>query len=333
MSKLKKPKNSARPKLTNSNRRSFISPLQKGDIIEIIAPGSGAPLENLEAGAKTLRNWGYQVIYDPQILKPNIYLSNSDDYRFQAFKKAMTNEESKAVWCLRGGYGSIRLLPAVQKMAIPKTKKLLIGFSDICSLHAVINQKWKWPSLHASLIDRLAFDKLSVENQKELKQSLTQFDFKNEFNQLVPMNAAAKKNKKITSSIVGGNLVVVVSTLGTPSQLVTKNKIILLEEIGERGYRVDRCLQQMKQAGLFDQAAAVVLGDFLTGHEADGKNHVKYTVDEFFKNLKIPAFTGLETGHGEIQRPLFFGTRAVLTCGVKPQMVVYSEYEIHKPRK
>ncbi len=330
MSKLKKTKALVRQKASNSK---LLGVLEKGDLIEIIAPGSGAPIENLEAGAETLRRWGFKVHYHPELLKPELYLANSDEFRFENFKQSMTNRQSKVVWCLRGGYGAIRLLPQVEKMPVPKKKKLLIGFSDITSLHVIINQKWRWPSLHGSLIDRLANEKLNNNNLEELRSSLTKSDFSNTFSALVPLNSAAQKSKTIQSSVVGGNLLVLVSTLGTPSQIKTKNKIIFLEEIGERGYRVDRSLQQMKQAGLFNEASAVVLGDFLTGAEPDGKNLVQETVVRFFKNLKIPAFSGVETGHGQIQRPLFLGTVAILTCGVQPQMVVYSQYEIHKPRK
>ncbi len=321
----------SRPQKSSKSSKFF--PLQKGDLIEIIAPGSAAPRENLEMGAETLRGWGYRVQFSEDLLKPDMYLSNGDTYRFDSFKKAMSNKESKAIWCLRGGYGSIRILPQIEKMAIPKNKKLLIGYSDICSIHTVINQKWKWPSLHAPLIDRLGGNKLSAENLKELKESISLVEFSAAFTGLKPLNSAAHKNKKLISKVVGGNLVVINSTLGTPSQINTKNKIIFLEEIGERGYRVDRCLQQLKQAGIFEKAAAVVLGDFLDGLEAGGKDLVSDTLKNFFKDLKIPAFSGIQAGHGEIQRPLFFNTRAILSCGQNPQMLVYSDYEIHKPRK
>jgi muramoyltetrapeptide carboxypeptidase len=330
--KIKKPAAKKTSKKIKSNAAVFY-PLQKGDLIEIIAPGSAAPKENLEQGAETLRSWGYQVRFAADLLNPNMYLAHNDAYRFESFKRAITNKESKAVWCLRGGYGAIRILPQVEKMAVPKSKKLFIGYSDICSLHTVMNQKWKWPTLHASLVDRLAGNQMNADNLKELKESISQESFIAEFNQLKPMNVAALKNKRISSKIVGGNLVVVNSTLGTPSQIKTKNRIVFLEEIGERGYKVDRCLYQLKQAGIFDSADAVILGDFLNGLEPGGKDLVSDTLKNFFKDLKIPAFSGVEAGHGDIQRPLFFNTHTILTCGPKPQMLVYPDYEIHKPRK
>ena len=114
---------------------------------------------------------------------------------------------------------------------------------------------------------------------------------------------------------------VISSSLGTPSQLKTKGRILFLEEVGERAYRIDRCLQHLKQAGLFNAVEAVVFGDFINCLEIDGKDLVPQTLQNFFKDLKIPAFKGLQAGHGEIQRPLFFNTQTVLTCGTQPQML------------
>lgn len=312
----------SKSKKTLKSKNPFY-PLVPNDLIEIIAPGSSAPLENLVKGAEVLRSWGFQVHYDENILKPDMYLANSDKYRFEAFKKAMNNPKVKAIWCLRGGYGAIRLLPALEKMPVPKQKKLLIGFSDVTSLHNLINRKWKWPSLHASLIDRLASGKLSESNLQELKSSVMNAEHRTQFENLVALNKAAQKKKIIRSEIVGGTLMVIASSVGTPSQIKTSGKILFLEEIAERAYRVDRCLNQLKQAGLFKDVKAVVFGDFVNCQEADGKDLMSQTLENFFRDLKIPAFTGVQAGHGEIQRPVFFNTQTVLTCGSSAQMLNY----------
>mgnify|MGYP001588236488 FL=1 len=212
-------------------------------------------------------------------------------------------------------------------MKIPNNKKILIGLSDISSLHVVLNQKWKVPSLHASLLDRLALEKLSAENIHELRQVLENPDYVTVFDNLVPLNKPALVLKKIKAQVVGGNLMVVTSTLGTPSQIKTKNKILFLEELCERSYRVDRCLHQMKQAGIFDEVCAVVFGDFIDCDEPNKENHIQVTLKEFFGKLKVPAFTGIEAGHGDRQRPLFFNTETHLTGGNKPQMLVHSAFK------
>ena len=310
----------------SSDKRGFDC-LRAGDLIEIIAPGSHTSPENLENGAKVLRSWGYRVTYDENLLKPELFLSDTDENRFKSFSKAMNNPESKAVWCLRGGYGSIRLLPLIEKMRIPKIKKLLIGLSDISSLHAILNQKWNFPTLHGPLLDRLALNILNPANVHELREVLENPVYVAAFENLIPINNAAKKAKTIKARIVGGNLMVVASTLGTPTQLKTANRILFLEELAERSYRIDRCLQQMKQAGLFKEVKAVVFGDFTNCNEPNKDNHVAQVLENFFSTLNIPAFKGIQSGHGEIQRPVFFNTEAHLICGEVPRMLVYSAFK------
>lgn len=327
MSKLKKilsTKKQSRPRQTR-NIKSLNS-LEFGDTIEIIAPASYTPVEQLLKGAELLRSWGFKVIYEQDILKPHLFLAQTDEYRFKQFKKAMTNKKSKVVWCLRGGYGSIRLLPLIEKMEAPKIPKILIGLSDISSLQALIVNKWNFVTLHGSLVDRLISERMSKENSLELKRALMDDQFDMYFNQLKPLNKKSLNKKIINSKITGGNLTVVTSTLGTKSQLKTMNKIIFLEELSERGYRIDRCLQQMKQAGLFDKAQAVIFGDFTNCDEPNGQNYVQQVLKEFCSQLSIPAFSGIENGHDDLQRPLYFNTSTKLICGPKPQMTVYSPF-------
>lgn len=301
--------------------------MRAGDLIEIIAPGSHTPPENLEKGAKVLRSWGYRVNFDENLLKPELFLSDTDENRFKSFSKAMNNPESKAVWCLRGGYGSIRLLPMIEKMPVPKIKKLLIGLSDISSLHAILNQKWNFPTLHGPLLDRLALNILNPENIHEVRQVLEDPGYVTVFENLVPINIAARKIKTIKARIVGGNMMVVTSTLGTSTQLKTADRILFLEELAERSYRIDRCLQQMKQAGFFKKVKAVVFGDFTNCDEPNKDNHVAQVLENFFSSLNVPAFKGIQSGHGEIQRPVFFNTEAHLACGEDPRMLVYSAFK------
>lgn len=316
---------SAKPARPKKSRVGLL-PLQTGDTVEIIAPGSYAPTEHLLKGIEILKSWGFNVIHDPDILKPHIFLAQSDEYRFQQFKKAMTNPESRVIWCLRGGYGSIRLLPDIEKMKRPSKPKILIGLSDVSSLQTVITQKWNFPTLHGPLIDRLALERLTEQNIVEVKNTLMNPGFVMSFKGLTGLNSVAKLKKTIKSSVVGGNLMVVTSTLGTPSQMKTDGKIIFLEEITERAYRVDRCLQQMKQAGLFKKAKAVVFGDFTNCVEPNGDNYIQEILQEFSQGLKIPVYTGVENGHGDLQRPLYFNSPATLKTSDRAELQVFSPF-------
>ncbi|AGH95571.1 S66 peptidase family protein [Pseudobdellovibrio exovorus] len=312
----------------NKKRAIRLDALSSGDLIEVVAPGSYSPEENLQKGIKELQALGYEVSSDPSTLQPHLnFLSNTDHERFRFLKKALMSSKNKGVWCLRGGYGAIRLLPFLDKMKAPSKPKLLIGLSDVTSLHIYVTQKWGWPTLHAPLLDRLALKKLSKANLGELQSALEDANYVAEFKDLEPLNSSARKRKSIKSSVIGGNLMVLTSTLGTPYQIKTEGKILFIEEVSERAYRIDRCLQQLKQAGIFKGVQAVVFGDMTACDEPNKENYLDETLKSFFADAKFPVFRGVETGHGEIQRPLFFNTETHISCGDSARMLVYSAFK------
>lgn len=313
-----KVKNKA-PSLTKSD---FF--LKMGDLIEIVAPASACPPEIIEKGVRWIEANGFRASVPKDLLKPEIYLSNSDSYRFEHLKKALLSKETKAIWCVRGGYGASRIIPDLMKVKKQK-EKLFIGISDITTLHLFFTQKWGWRTLHASLLDRLAEKKLTPENEQELIVALTGNKSEFEFSNLIPLNERAKKNTVIKSKLIGGNLTVLSSNVGTANAIIAKNYILFLEDLGERGYRIDRMLQQIKQSPNFKYCKAIVLGEFLGGDESNRENHVMTTLKKMSEGLSIPVFAGVDCGHGLVQRPLFFNTQAVLFSGAKAQLKIYNK--------
>lgn len=311
------------------SKKTIFSFLKPGDIVDIVAPGSPCSEEHLQKAATWLKAQGYQPRFPSDILTPDLFLANSDEKRFEYLMAALTAKDSKAVWCLRGGYGCLRLVPRLLKEKPPAQEKLFIGLSDITTLHLLLNQKWNWRSLHASLLDRVGQNKLSEQNKNELIGVIENKQTEVVFNNLKPLNATAEKmqtqKKEITSNVIGGNLAVFCASVGTPLQPKTKGRFIFFEDIGERGYKVDRLLQQIWQAGLFEDCAGIILGDFIDGNEADGKNYIWPVIEKFSQKLKVPVFSGVQSGHAELQRPLFFNTKAKLTCGEPTRMIVFSE--------
>lgn len=287
--------------------------LKSGDLIDIVAPGYACTWQELENGVRQLESWGFRVRYDEKILVPVSFHSNTDQERFRQLKKALFNQQSKAVWCLRGGYGSNRLLPMLEKLEKPKHAKLFVGLSDITSLHVFFNQKWNWVTIHGPLVDRIGKKLLSATDEKELRQLIQGESQAILFGQLQAMNQSALKIKSLTGKIIGGNLTVLQSSLGTPYSLKLKNKFLFLEDLGERGYRVDRMLEQLKQSGLLNQCLGVLLGDFTGGDEPNGENRVWEAIDRFARQYSIPMWKGIQSGHGAIQRPLPLNVDARLT--------------------
>lgn len=316
LSKKKKQKSQSKAKKSTRAVKSNLQYLQTGDVIDIVAPGSACTKEVFESAVSWIKAQGYVPRFPKDMLTPDIFISHSDEKRFEYLIEALKNKESKAVWCLRGGYGAIRLVPQLLKIKTLPQKKLFIGYSDVTTLHLWLNQKMGWPTVHGPLLDRCGQNQLSENNKNELLSVLSGVKKEVYFSGLKPVNLAAEKNKlNLKAQLFGGNLTVFCSSLGTKLQPVLKNHFLFFEDIGERGYRLDRMFYQLQQAGIFQSCKAVFLGDFLLGQETNGDNHVWTVIQKFFEKSKIPVYSGVESGHGEQQRPLILNGKASLTCG------------------
>ena len=295
------------------------SVLKSGDIVDVVAPGSGSQPENTQKALKYPSSLGLVPrLPEASFERTHPFHSNTDLERLNLLKKAFFSKDSSAVWCLRGGYGSLRLIPSLLKLKKPKKTKLMIGYSDITSLHLFVNQKWKWPSLHGPLLDGVRREDLD-----ELQAVL--FGRKKTVQEkLVPINDFASRMKKKKTSLTGGNLTVLAAQAGTPLSLRSKGKIVVLEDTGERGYRIDRMLEQLRQARSFEGAVAIVFGDFILGNEASGRDLTQVAIERFSLESKIPCFMGIRMGHGESNRPWFFNTEATVQGGTQPQLIVQS---------
>lgn len=291
-------------------------PLQKGDIVDIVAPGSHCSKEGLDGGIAFLKKWGLVPRMPKKLFDRDVICSNTDENRLAQLKAALTNEDSVAVWCVRGGYGANRLVPELAKLKRPKgPPKLFIGFSDITTIHVFLNEKWGWPTIHGAMLDRIGRGLIDDQQLKELHQIFFGEVDSITYSKLKPMNKAAKTAKTIRGELTGGNAMTLQSSIGTKAPWNTKGKIVFLEEIDERGYRVDRILEHLNQTGHFRSAKAIVLGDFLGGNEPDGTTRVPEVVQRFVESLKIPVLSGIPAGHGDSQRAVPFGTKAILKTG------------------
>lgn len=299
--------------------------LVAGDIVDVVSPGFASTPEQVEAARKFLLKWDLRPRIPKKLIQKHFLHANSDDKRFGFLREALAAEDSKIIWCLRGGYGSNRLLPLLDKIKKPRRQKLLVGISDITSLHVYFEQKWGWPTLHASLLDRMGGGKLPAKIEKETMDLLFGETEVVDFNKLKPMNKSALNSRTIRAQVVGGNLIVLQSTLGTPYQLNTEGKILFIEDLGERGYRVDRALEHFQQAGLFKKCRALIIGEFLGGHESDGRALWPLVFKDWAQRLNIPVFSGLEAGHGIIQRPVPLNTHAELTGGRPGHLRIFSQ--------
>lgn len=227
--------------------------------------------------------------------------------RLDHLVKAMQADDSKIIWAYRGGYGSMELIPSLPKEL--NHDKILIGFSDITALHIYFNQQLNLPSIHANMCARL----VAKNNITEIEEILSiangntkQLDYA-----IQALNKLAIDNH-IEAELIGGNLAVIQYSLGTNWQIDTNNKILFLEDIGERGYRIRAILEQFKQVGLIDNLQAIIFGEFTEGLEDDGRDLKDYAINEFAAKCHIPVYKIKNIGHVDNNKPLILGVKTII---------------------
>ena len=282
-----------------------------GEVIDVVAPASACSTELLAAGIGVLEDWGFRPRVPPGLIEDSGIVAAPDASRYRALHRALRRPDSRLIWCLRGGYGSQRLLPRLARGAVPERRKLLVGFSDLTALHVFINQQWGWPTLHAATLADLGSGRLSQRSLDELRRVVagrtTRISFR-----LRPLNPAANRVRSVGGTLIGGNLKTIQSLVGTPWGVRPAGCILIVEDTGERGYAIDRMLVQLDQAGLLRGVRALVFGQFTGGREPDGRFTGTEVLARFAQRMRIPVLGGAPVGHGNAARPAFLGMPARL---------------------
>lgn len=282
--------------------------------VEIIAPASECSEKEIGRARDYITKLGLTPRIPDNIIGDEPYHANTDAKRFEFLKAALESQDSSVIWCMRGGYGSARLLPMLEQIALPETPKLLVGFSDITALQLFITRRWGWPALHAPVTLLNAYNKVDTASQTALTEVL--FGRTKEIEcTLEPLNDSAKEPNVLHGSIMGGNMSIVQTSLATNWQINTENRFLFLEEVGERGYGIDRLLYHFTQAGIIEHAHAVIIGDITESEEKNGKDHSNYAVQRFAEHCPVPVLRTHLFGHGRQNHPLPFNTQSMLTLG------------------
>lgn len=265
-------------------------------IIDIIAPAAGKDSirEDLPKIADALNLWGYTARFGKHMVGSDPLSSNSNELRLADLKEALYNETSDIVWCYRGGYGCGELIPELAKLTPPKKQKLFIGFSDVTFLHIFLNQHWGWQTVHGPGARQTALKEIDENSQLAIQNILANRPTEFILNQVIALNDSAKKSNTLSGMLTGGNLAIISNTIGTPYQIDTKNKILLLEDINEPSYRVRRLLIHLKHAGLLTGLKAILFGYFENSDELINQELIRFASEQDF-----PVFQTDAIGHGK----------------------------------
>ncbi|MUK89671.1 LD-carboxypeptidase [Ornithinibacillus sp. L9] len=270
--------------------------IQQGDTIGIVAPASPIEMDTLKTAIPFFQDMGLCVELGKNIDAVHGYLAGTDEQRLADFHDMIANPNVKAIIFARGGYGTARFAADIDYDLIYSHPKIIWGYSDITYLHTAIRQQTGLVTFHgpmpASDIASPEFDLLSASMFKQLFKE-TALCYSEAVSELEVLQEG-----RVTGTLVGGNLSLIVSTLGTPFEIDTKEKLLLLEDIDEVPYRVDGMLNQLKLAGKLDQAAGIVIGDFA---KSAPKKEPSLTLDQvfndYFKELEGPVMSGFKIGH------------------------------------
>lgn len=290
--------------------------LKKGDTIGLIAPSSPVGEKKAQNCIDWVKSMGYGVKWGESIFGGRGYLSGSDELRTHDINMMFLDEEVDAIFCIRGGYGTMRLLDGIDYEMIRKNPKIFIGFSDITALHTAFFQKADLITFHGPMVAGYAKKGLDSLSRDYMDRALMKAEPLGDIINPPEIPIKAYNGGCAAGKVVGGNLSLLSDTMGTPYEIDAKGKILLIEEVEERPYKIDRMLQHLKLGGKFMDAAGIVIGDWADCTPEEGK--VSLTIDEIIEDIVVPCgkpiLSGYKIGHCTPNITMPIGAEARIDC-------------------
>nr|WP_249275091.1 LD-carboxypeptidase [Terribacillus saccharophilus] len=290
---------------------------KKGDTIGIVSPAGPIKREELERGIKIVESLGLRVKLGKHVYDKYGYLAGTDTDRAADLNDMFKDNEVKGIICARGGYGSGRIVELLDYEIIKQKPKVLLGYSDITYLHTAIRQRTGLITFHGPMV---ASDMGESDFAKLSYDLLQQFFIPQDViytTAISPLEAIV--HGKATGTLVGGNLSLLTSTLGTPDEIDTKGKLLLLEDVAEPPYKIDSMLNQLKHAGKLKQAEGILIGDFngCDSNEPETSLSFDQVLVDYLTDLEKPVLKGFRIGHCNPNITVPLGTEATMDTKTK----------------
>lgn len=300
-----------------AQKKMIIPPyLKKGDTIAIVATARKNIDDNLKPAISWLKNWGLEVVIGKTIGLDNNQLAGTDEERAADFQTMMDNPNIKAIWCVRGGYGTVRMIDLLDWTKFKQNPKWIIGFSDVTVLHSHLNNLG-FASIHGIM-------PVSAKATEEAKESLRKALFGEPLQYTVPCD---QMNRYGTAKgeLVGGNLSILFSLLGSPSAVNCEDKILFIEDLDEYLYHIDRMMMNLKRNGCLESLKGIIVGGMTKMHDNEipwGKNALEI-IDDVTKKYNIPIIYNFPAGHMADNHALIFGKQVTLEANDLESKVVF----------
>lgn len=291
--------------------------LQKGDQVAIIATARKVQRNDLKPAINLLKSWGLEVVIGKSIGLENNQFAGSDKERADDLQSQINNPNIKAIWCAKGGYGSVRILDFVDFTSLLKQPKWLIGYSDVTAIHSEL-QKIGLCSLHAQMC--LGFEDKTEETMASLKSVL--------FGEKVKYETQAHQFNQFGQAegrLVGGNLSMIYSLCGSPSAIDPDNAILFLEDLDEYLYHIDRMMQNLERNGYFRKLKGVIIGGMTDMNDNTvpfGKT-AEEIISETLQAYDFPVLFNFPAGHISDNRALVLGQKVTLEVNTKGGQLSY----------
>jgi muramoyltetrapeptide carboxypeptidase len=290
-----------------------------GDKVGLVATARKISLEELQEGIDLLKSWGLVPVIGKTIgLEDNQY-AGTDFQRTGDFQDMLDNPEIKAIWCARGGYGTVRIIDQLDFYKFVKYPKWVVGYSDVTVLHSHLH-KIGFQTIHGtmpvSVEDNTAFAKASLKQSLFGKKPIIEYSTTNLLN----------RTGKATGILIGGNLSMLYSMCGSNSSLDTEGKILFIEDLDEYLYHVDRMIMNLKRNGMLDHCAGLLVGGMTKMHDNRipfGKTAQEIVLDAV-KECDFPVAFDFPAGHVDDNRAMIMGAEVEIEVGNSKAVLNYA---------
>jgi muramoyltetrapeptide carboxypeptidase len=281
--------------------------LQKGDMVAIVSTARKVSKEELQPALKFLENWGLKAVLGKTIEAEENQFAGSDDLRAADFQQMLDDPKIKAIWCARGGYGTVRMIDKLDFSTFKRNPKWIIGYSDITVLHSHIHN-FEIETLHAQMPVEIA------KKSKETVDSIRKVLFGEDYKIKVERSSSLAKIGNYSGELIGGNLSVLYSLCGSASEMKTDGKILFIEDLDEMLYHIDRMMMNLKRSGYLKNLKALIIGGMT--EMKDNKVYFGKTAEEIIidlvKEYNYPVCLNFPAGHIKDNRALIMGRKISL---------------------
>lgn len=316
----------AQEKTSSVKQHLLVRPpyLKSGDTVAIVAPSGVMKnrMADIQRAQDLLSSWGLHSVLGEHLFAESNHFAGTDQQRCADFQKAMDDPTISAIWAGRGGYGTVRILDQLDYTKFNKKPKWVIGYSDITALHNQLHNEG-FESIHAIMGAGISSD------LKGIEESVATFKDAIFGKPLAYTLLGSDYNKVGTSSgeLVGGNLTMLHTMLGSKTSIDVSGKILFIEEIGEYAYHIDRMLQSLKRAGYFDNCKGVIVGDFskMKDNTTPWGSSVEQLILDALSDYDFPIAFKMPAGHEDDNRAMIFGRNIELSVGKKATTVKFDK--------